>query len=297
MPGWLERGEGYFLATASAAGLLTQIGSAPYAVSKHAAVAFAEWLSVTYGDRGLRVSCLCPMGVNTPMLNPPASRRHGEHGGNVVKAAGEVLEPEQVADDRGRRHRRGALPDPPPPRGAHLPPAQDRRLRPVAGRHAPPPGPRRRRVKAVRGCRRPLRAADRRGLAQRRRRPPRSRSPSPRVATSARLQPDATMDVAEEVTYDFAGGPFTVGIRSFEAGSLAQITDFAVTDENGNALATTPPDAVDQRRVGVVVRADERRRPHVHRHVRRGRRRRGRARRRRALLEVPRHRPPGRRRT
>ena len=65
MPGWLERGDGYFCSTASAAGLLTQIGSAPYAVTKHAAVAFAEWLSVTYGDRGVKVSCLCPMGVNT----------------------------------------------------------------------------------------------------------------------------------------------------------------------------------------------------------------------------------------
>ena len=68
VPGWLERGAGYFLSTASAAGLLTQIGSAPYAVTKHAAVAFAEWLSVTYGDRGIGVSCLCPMGVNTPLL-------------------------------------------------------------------------------------------------------------------------------------------------------------------------------------------------------------------------------------
>ena len=60
---------GYFLATASAAGIASQIGSAPYAVTKHAAVAFAEWLSITYGDRGVGVSCLCPMGVNTAMLD------------------------------------------------------------------------------------------------------------------------------------------------------------------------------------------------------------------------------------
>ena len=66
---WLAAGEGYFCSTASAAGLLSQIGSATYSVSKHGAVAFAEWLAITYGDRGIRVTCLCPQGVNTNMLN------------------------------------------------------------------------------------------------------------------------------------------------------------------------------------------------------------------------------------
>lgn len=94
MPRWLERGDGYFCSTASAAGLLSQIGSAPYTLTKHGAVAFAEWLSITYGDRGLKVSCLCPQGVNTAML------RQGDdfgRGASVVKAAGAVLEPEDVA--------------------------------------------------------------------------------------------------------------------------------------------------------------------------------------------------------
>jgi NAD(P)-dependent dehydrogenase (short-subunit alcohol dehydrogenase family) len=64
----LARGSGYILTTASAAGLLTNLDAAPYAVTKHAAVAFAEWISVTYGDRGIKVSCLCPQFVATPML-------------------------------------------------------------------------------------------------------------------------------------------------------------------------------------------------------------------------------------
>ncbi|MGH8790918.1 MAG: SDR family oxidoreductase [Cupriavidus necator] len=68
LPGMLERSEGCLVNTASAAGLLTQMDSATYAVSKHAAVSYAEWLAVTYGDRGIHVSCLCPQGVRTPML-------------------------------------------------------------------------------------------------------------------------------------------------------------------------------------------------------------------------------------
>ncbi len=101
VPRWLERGTpGYFLTTASAAGLLTQIGSATYSVSKHAAVGFAEWLSVTYGDRGVAVSCLCPMGVNTALLNSGFdSDREGASvaAAAVTSAGGDVLEPEDVA--------------------------------------------------------------------------------------------------------------------------------------------------------------------------------------------------------
>lgn len=69
IPDWLSRGQGYFLSTASAAGLLTNLKAAQYSVTKHAAVAFSEWLAVTYGDMGIKVSCLCPMGVDTPLLD------------------------------------------------------------------------------------------------------------------------------------------------------------------------------------------------------------------------------------
>jgi NAD(P)-dependent dehydrogenase (short-subunit alcohol dehydrogenase family) len=90
VPRMCERGGGYLLQTASAAGLLTQLGSAPYAVSKHAAVAFAEWLAITYGDRGLKVSVLAPQAVRTAMTA-------GVPGGGVAGVDG-MLEPDDVAE-------------------------------------------------------------------------------------------------------------------------------------------------------------------------------------------------------
>jgi NAD(P)-dependent dehydrogenase (short-subunit alcohol dehydrogenase family) len=100
VPRWVARGEGYFVSTASAAGLLTQLGSATYTVTKHAAVGFAEWLNITYGDQGVRVSCLCPMGVNTKLLYSGGQSGDplGELATRAVTTAGEVLEPEVVAD-------------------------------------------------------------------------------------------------------------------------------------------------------------------------------------------------------
>jgi NAD(P)-dependent dehydrogenase (short-subunit alcohol dehydrogenase family) len=90
VPRMLARGEGYLLNTASAAGLLTQIGSAPYSVTKHAAIALAEWLSITYGDAGLKVSVLCPQAVRTNMTA-------GTVEGGVAGVDG-MLEPDEVAD-------------------------------------------------------------------------------------------------------------------------------------------------------------------------------------------------------
>lgn len=93
LPGMLARGEGYVLTTASAAGLLLNLGDAPYTVTKHAAVGLAEWLAVTYGDQGLKVSCLCPQGVNTDLVRAAAAGTAGA----VVLSQG-VLEPEDVAE-------------------------------------------------------------------------------------------------------------------------------------------------------------------------------------------------------
>ncbi|HEX3336009.1 MAG TPA: SDR family oxidoreductase [Jatrophihabitans sp.] len=96
LPSMLERGQGWLLNTASAAGLLTSPGDAPYAVTKHGAVALAEWLAVTYGSRGIGVSVLCPMGVATPLLMDPLAA--GDAGARAVAASGEIITAEQVAD-------------------------------------------------------------------------------------------------------------------------------------------------------------------------------------------------------
>lgn len=91
VPAWLETGGGRFIVTASAAGLLTMLGSAPYSVTKHAAVGFAEWLSATYGHRGVVVQAICPQGVKTRMLEEAGPLQE-------LLSHDTALEPEQVAD-------------------------------------------------------------------------------------------------------------------------------------------------------------------------------------------------------
>ncbi|MFF6826878.1 SDR family NAD(P)-dependent oxidoreductase [Streptomyces longwoodensis] len=91
LPGWLERGHGRFVSTVSAAGLLTMIGAAPYSVTKHGAYAFAEWLSLTYRHRGVKVHAICPQGVRTDMLSAT-----GTAGDLVLKPT--AIEPQDVAD-------------------------------------------------------------------------------------------------------------------------------------------------------------------------------------------------------
>jgi NAD(P)-dependent dehydrogenase (short-subunit alcohol dehydrogenase family) len=99
VPRMLARGGGYLLSTASAAGLLSQPGDAPYSVTKHAAVALAEWLAITYGDAGIVVSCLCPMAVDTPLFHGGAEDVDAavSAGAGAAAVAG-VLEPEAVAE-------------------------------------------------------------------------------------------------------------------------------------------------------------------------------------------------------
>ncbi|MFD7612129.1 SDR family oxidoreductase [Streptomyces sp. NPDC059828] len=91
LPDWLERGSGRFVSTVSAAGLLSMVGAAPYSVTKHGALAFAEWLSLTYRHRGLKVHAICPQGVRTDMLTQAGTA------GQLVLAPG-AIEPEDVAD-------------------------------------------------------------------------------------------------------------------------------------------------------------------------------------------------------
>jgi NAD(P)-dependent dehydrogenase (short-subunit alcohol dehydrogenase family) len=98
LPAMVARGEGYILTTASAAGLLANNRAAPYTVTKHAAVGLAEWLSITHGDQGIKVSCLCPQGVRTPMLFPEGdSDALGDDAGSTVRAQG-VIEPDELAE-------------------------------------------------------------------------------------------------------------------------------------------------------------------------------------------------------
>jgi NAD(P)-dependent dehydrogenase (short-subunit alcohol dehydrogenase family) len=121
VPRMIERGGGYLLSTASAAGLLTQPGDAPYSVTKHAAVALAEWLSMTYADQGIKVSCLCPMAVATAMMglppdaddvSAPVDDLDAAHGAAAVQGVLSAREVAQAAVDGIRDERFLILPHP-----------------------------------------------------------------------------------------------------------------------------------------------------------------------------------------
>lgn len=117
VPQWRSRGSGYFVSVASAAGLLSQIGAAGYAVTKHAAVGFAEWLAITYGDDGIGVSCVCPLGVDTPLLHAVRNADEPDAlvGAESIVQSGTVISPEEVATatvDAVRSERFLVLPHP-----------------------------------------------------------------------------------------------------------------------------------------------------------------------------------------
>ncbi len=94
LPQMLERGSGYLVNTASAAGLTTQVSALAYSVTKHGAVSLAEWLAIAYGDRGIAVSCMCPQAVQTAMLETAKE----EPVGAALLEAGGILEPDEVAE-------------------------------------------------------------------------------------------------------------------------------------------------------------------------------------------------------
>jgi NAD(P)-dependent dehydrogenase (short-subunit alcohol dehydrogenase family) len=96
LPGWVERGDGHLVTTASMAGILTAAGDAAYSATKHAAVGFAEWLAFTYAGRGVGVSCICPGAVDTAMLKAGAAGDAAK--ASAVIGGGDVLTPEQAAE-------------------------------------------------------------------------------------------------------------------------------------------------------------------------------------------------------
>lgn len=95
LPDMVKRGEGYLVSTASAAGLLTQVSALAYSATKHAAVSIAEWLAINYADKGIKVSCLCPQGVRTPMLELAVEQ--DPVGSQPLLAEG-LIEPDEVAE-------------------------------------------------------------------------------------------------------------------------------------------------------------------------------------------------------